>query len=466
MHRSNKVPFKGTLTSKAFSIFLALTLCVPTTLAGNLSHVRQAQADTSVPQEQSTGGDALDSAPDGDSVGEAADSAQAQDAPDSPALSPALDWGAQYQALMLSSKGLTVDVQKLIESARESGATLSSGDTQAQAAQSGESHPAGSQAAAPSGAAQSELPSTIPATLDLSFELDPSAWVGDSGANPSSGADQASATASLSASEHKAVVPGDWLSVELPKELKPADETLALDVFQNDEQGNATTVKIAEATWEGDKAKVTFTTPVDTASGAAPLYGQSAERATGADASMPLTLAASVQLPVVFSADLVQDAPSTFNWLLQQTASGSRSAQLCVPSRGEFLSLMGAAPSEGQPNAIAEDEVVGIHPSSKREGSASFVTLWADNNSGSRPSTTEMMNRQEYGLYFQVEGDDASYRLFETDSAGNCVVSQDAKRLLGMTQEDLDKLRNPDTDCFVRVDRKTTNSYEASASEL
>lgn len=382
MHRSNKVPFKGTLTSKAFSIFLALTLCVPTTLAGNLSHVRQAQADTSVPQEQSTGGDALDSAPDGDSVGEAADSAQAQDAPDSPALSPALDWGAQYQALMLSSKGLTVDVQKLIESARESGATLSSGDTQAQAAQSGESHPAGSQAAAPSGAAQSELPSTIPATLDLSFELDPSAWVGDSGANPSSGADQASATASLSASEHKAVVPGDWFSVELPKELKPADETLALDVFQNDEQGNATTVKIAEATWEGDKAKVTFTTPVDTASGAAPLNGQSAERATGADASMPSTLAASVQLPVVFSADLVQDAPSTFNWLLQQTASGSRSAQLCVPSRGEFLSLMGAAPSKEQPNATAEDEVIGIHPSSKREGSASFVTLWADNNSG------------------------------------------------------------------------------------
>ena len=173
MHRSNKVPFKGTLTSKAFSIFLALTLCVPTTLAGNLSHVRQAQADTSVPQEQSTGGDALDSAPDGASIGEAADSAQAQDAPDSPALSPALDWSAQYHALVLSSKGLTVDVEKLVESVRESGTALSSGDTQAQAAQSGESHPAGSQAAAPSGAAQSELPSTIPATLDLSFELAP-----------------------------------------------------------------------------------------------------------------------------------------------------------------------------------------------------------------------------------------------------------------------------------------------------
>lgn len=127
---------------------------------------------------------------------------------------------------------------------------------------------------------------------------------------------------------------------------------------------------------------------------------------------------------------------------------------------------MGAAPSEGQPNKTTEDVVVAIHPSSKREGSASFVTLWADNNSPSRPSTTEMMNRQEYSLYFKVEGDDASYRLFEMDSAGKCVVSQDAKRLLGMTQEDLDKLRNPDTDCFVRVDRKTTNSYEASASEL
>lgn len=476
MHRSNKVPFKGTLTSKAFSIFLALTLCVPTTLAGNLSHVRQAQADASVPQEQSTGGDALDGASDGASDGEAADPAQG--APDSPALSPALDWSAQHQALVLSSKGLTVDVQKLIESARESGATLSSGDIQAQATQSGESHSAGSQAAAPSGAAQNELPSTIPATLDLSFELDPSAWVGDSGAdsssgansssgtNPSSDIDQSPAAAPLGASEHKVVVPGDWFSVELPKELKPADETLALDVFQNDEQGNATTVKIAEATWEGDKAKVTFTTPVDTASGAAPLNDESADQATGADVSMPLTLAASVQLPVVFSANLVQDAPSTLNWLLQQTATESRSAELDVPSKGDLLSLMGAAPSEGQPNKTTEDVVVGIHPSSKREGSASFVTLWADNNSPSRPLTTKMMNGQEYSLYFKVEGDDASYRLFETDSEGNCVVSQDAQRLLGMTQEDLDELRNPDTDSFVRVDRKTTNSYEASASEL
>ena len=464
------MPFKGTLTSKAFSIFLALTLCVPTTLAGNLSHVRQAQADASVPQEQSTGGDALDGASDGASDGEASDSAQG--APDSPALSPALDWGAQYQALVLSSKGLTVDVEKLIESVRESGATLSSGDTQAQAAQSGESHPAGFQAAAPSGAAQSELPSTIPATLDFSFVLDPSAWVGDSGtdsssgANPSSDIDQSPAAAPLGSSEHKVVVPGDWFSVELPKELKPADGTLALDVFQNDEQGNATTVKIAKATWEDGKAKVTFTTPVDTASGAAPLNDESADQATGADVSMPLTLAASVQLPVVFSANLVQDAPSALNWLLQQTATESRSAELDVPSKGDLLSLMGAAPSEGQPNKTTEDVVVAIHPSSKREGSASFVTLWADNNSPSRPSTTDMMNRQEYSLYFQVEGDDASYRLFETDSAGNCVVSQDAKRLLGMTKEDLDKLRNPDTDSFVRVDRKTINSYEASASEL
>lgn len=458
------MPFKGTLTSKAFSIFLALTLCVPTTLAGNLSHVRQAQADTSAPQEQSTGGDALDGASDGASDGEAADPAQG--APGSPALSPALDWGTQYQALVLSSTGLTVDVQKLVESARESGATLSSGDTQAQAAQSGESHPAGSQAATPSGAVQNELPSTIPATLNLSFELDPSAWVGDSGANPSSDIDQSPAAAPLGASEHKVVVPGDWFSVELPKELKPADETLALDVFQNDEQGNATTVKIAEAKWEGDKAKVTFTTPVDTASGAAPHNDESADQATSADVSMPSTLAASVQLPVVFSANLVQDAPSALNWLLQQTATESRSAELDVPSKGDLLSLMGAAPSEGQPNKTTEDVVVAIHPSSKREGSASFVTLWADNNSPSRPSTTDMMNRQEYGLYFQVEGDDASYRLFEMDSAGNCVVSQDAQRLLGMTQEDLGSLRNPDTDSFVRVDRKTTNSYEASASEL
>lgn len=470
MHRSNKVPSKGTLTSKAFSIFLALTLCVPTTLAGNLSHVRQAQADTSAPQEQSTGGDVLDGASDGASDGEAADPAQG--APDSPALSPALDWSAQHQALVLSSKGLTVDVQKLVESARESGATHSSGDTQAQADQSGESHSVGSQAAAPSGAAQSELPSTIPATLDLSFKLDPSAWVGDSGtdsssgANPSSGTDQSPAAAPLGASEYKAVVPGDWFLVKLPEGLEIADEALALDVFQNDEQGNATTVKIAEATWEDGKAKVTFTTPVDTASGAAPLNDESADQAMGADVSMPLTLAASVQLPVVFSANLVQDAPSTLNWLLQQTATESRSAELDVPSKGDLLSLMGAAPSEGQPNKTTEDVVLAIHPSSKREGSASFVTLWADNNSPSRPLTTEMMNRQEYGLYFQVEGDDASYRLFETDGAGKCVVSQDAKRLLGMTQEDLDNLRNSETDSFVRVDRKTTNSYEASASEL
>ena len=463
MYRSNKAPFKGTLTSKAFSIFLALTLCVPTTLAGNLSHVRQAQADTSAPQEQSTSGDALDSASDGVSVDEAADSVQ--DAPESPTFASAFDWSAQYQALTLSSKGLKVDAQKLIDSARESGAAPSSGDTQVQAVQSGESQLVGSQMAAPSGAAQSELPSMIPATLDLSFELDPSAWIGDSDADLSAG-NQDSATASSGVSDRRVIVPGDWFSVKLPEGLEIADETLALDVFQNDEQGNATTVKIAEATWTGDKIKVSFVAPVDTSSDAAALDSQSMKQASSGDGPTTSTLAASVQLPVTFSSSLVQDTPSTLTWLLQQTATESRSAELYVPSKGDLLSLMGLVPNEGQSNSRTKDEVIKIQPSSKRDGAASFVTLWADNNSGSRPSTAEMMNRQEYGLYFQIEGDDTSYRLYETDNAGNHIVSQDAMRLLGMTQEDLDNLRNPDTDCIVQVARKSTNSYEASASEL
>ena len=463
MYRSNKAPFKGTLTSKAFSIFLALTLCVPTTLAGNLSHVRQAQADTSAPQEQSTSGDALDSASDGVSVDEAADSVQ--DAPESPTFASAFDWSAQYQALTLSSKGLKVDAQKLIDSARESGAAPSSGDTQVQAVQSGESQLVGSQMAAPSGAAQSELPSMIPATLDLSFELDPSAWIGDSDADLSAG-NQDSATASSGVSDRRVIVPGDWFSVKLPEGLEIADETLALDVFQNDEQGNATTVKIAEATWTGDKIKVSFVAPVDTSSDAAALDSQSMKQASSGDGPTTSTLAASVQLPVTFSSSLVQDTPSTLTWLLQQTATESRSAELYVPSKGDLLSLMGPVPNEGQSNSRTKDEVIKIQPSSKRDGAASFVTLWADNNSGSRPSTAEMMNRQEYGLYFQIEGDDTSYRLYETDNAGNHIVSQDAMRLLGMTQEDLDNLRNPDTDCIVQVARKSTNSYEASASEL
>ena len=120
MHRSNKVPFKGTLTSKAFSIFLALTLCVPTTLAGNLSHVRQAQADVSVPQEQSTGGDALDSAPDGASIGEAADSAQAQGAPDSPAFRPLLIGALGTRRSFCPRKGS----QSMCRSSRKARASL------------------------------------------------------------------------------------------------------------------------------------------------------------------------------------------------------------------------------------------------------------------------------------------------------------------------------------------------------
>ena len=50
-----------------------------------------------------------------------------------------------------------------------------------------------------------------------------------------------------------------------------------------------------------------------------------------------------------------------------------------------------------------------------------------------RPSANQLMNNCEYRIYFQVEGDDKQYCLFQTDDAGNSVLAEDAKRLLGMT---------------------------------
>lgn len=104
--------------------------------------------------------------------------------------------------------------------------------------------------------------------------------------------------------------------------------------------------------------------------------------------------------------------------------------------------------------------------SSDRGGKAEFTTVWADGNSAMRPSVNQLMNNCEYRIYFQVEGDDKQYRLFQTDDAGNSVLSEDAKRLLGMTQEQFEALRDPDNDRIIQVRQTQTNTYSVSANEL
>ena len=83
-----------------------------------------------------------------------------------------------------------------------------------------------------------------------------------------------------------------------------------------------------------------------------------------------------------------------------------------------------------------------------------------------RPSANQLMNNCEYRIYFQVEGDDKQYFLFQTDDAGNSVLSEDAKRLLGMTQEQFEALRDPDNDRIIQVRQTQTNTYSVSANEL
>lgn len=263
-HRVKRT-LKESMGYKVFAVFMAFTLCLPTTLTSNLTNMRQAQAATEAAQEYASvdGGDSaatgtdsiLDSssgAAQGSSSENSTDSADPADA--STSFGPAdganatvagngsaatdpshnadasqqnnaaaaqdesrkqalekTEWTNQFYALKLTSKGLVVDPVALKGSLQQASSQSKATEAPSQSENAEDKKQA------------DQLPASIPASLDLSFELDASKW------------NRADAGADESAPAHDAVVPGDWFTQALPEGFAVQDETAKLDVFQNDD---------------------------------------------------------------------------------------------------------------------------------------------------------------------------------------------------------------------------------------
>lgn len=503
-HRVKRT-LKESMGYKVFAVFMAFTLCLPTTLTSNLTNMRQAQAATEAAQEYASadGGDSaatgtdsiLDSssgAAQGSSSENSTDSADPTDAGTSSgsadganatvagngstATDPShnadasqqnnaataqdesrkqalekTEWTNQFYALKLTSKGLVVDPVALKDSLQQA-----SSQSKVTEAPSQSENAEGEKQAV-------QLPASIPASLDLSFELDASKW------------NRADAGADESAPAHDAVVPADWFTQALPEGFAVQDETAKFDVFQNDDGGNATTVKIATASWSNGKFKFEFCAPVDTVTGKPALDTEATAVEVNTEGATRTVLSASVSVPVSFDSQLAQDDESEIDWELQQGVPDDRSVKLSIPSKATLAFMAGLANTlggEGVPAAVsnAGDAAALVDSetflSSERGGKAEFTTVWADGNSAMRPSASQLMNNYEYRIYFQVEGDDKQYCLTQTDDAGNNVLSEDAKRLLGMTQEQFEALRDPGNDRIIQVKQTQTNTYSVSANEL
>lgn len=466
-----KRTLKESMGYKVFAVFMAFTLCLPTTLTSNLTNMRQAQAATEAAQEYASadGGDSaatdtdssFDSSSDaaqGSSSENSTDSADPTDADtssgpadgtnatvaenDLTATNPSrnadgtqqnnvgtaqdesrkqalekIEWTNQFNALNLTSKGLVVDPVALKDSLQQT-------PSQSKATE------APSQENAEYDQRAAQLPASVPASLDLSFTLDASKW------------NRADAGVDESALAHDAVVPGDWFTQALPEGFAVQDGTAKFDVFQNDDEGDAATVKIATASWSNGKLKFEFCAPVDAATGKPALDTEAIAAEVNTEGATRTILSASVSVPVFFDSQLAQDDESEICWELQQGAPCDRSVKLSIPSKAMLAFMAGLVNTLGGEGAVAAASNAGdaaapvdseTFLSSERGGKAEFTTVWADGNSAMRPSASKLMNNWEYRIYFQVEGDDKQYCLFQTDDAGNSVLSEDAKRLLGMT---------------------------------
>lgn len=381
-----KRTLKESMGYKVFAVFMAFTLCLPTTLTSNLTNMRQAQAATEAAQEfaSADGGDSaatdtdssfdssFDSSPDaaqGSSSENSTDSADPTDADtssgpadgtnatvaenDLTATDPSrnadgtqqnnvgtaqdesrkqalekIEWTNQFNALNLTSKGLVVDPVALKDSLQQ--APSQSKATEAPSRENAEHDQRAVQ-----------LPASVPASLDLSFALDASKW------------NRVDAGVDEFAPAHDAVVPGDWFTQALPEGFAVQDETAKFDVFQNDDEGNATTVKIATASWSNGKLKFEFCAPVDAATGKPALDTEAIAAEVNTEGATRTILSASVSVPVFFDSQLAQDDESEICWELQQGAPCDRSVKLSIPSKAMLAFMAGLVNTLGGEGAVA-----------------------------------------------------------------------------------------------------------------
>lgn len=272
-----------------------------------------------------------------------------------------------------------------------------------------------------------QLPSNIPATLKLQFELTP-------------GKDF--------------LLVDDWIELSLPSFL--SSENTQFDVFRLNEDGTETTEKIADAKIENGTLKITFIEAAATEDEQAVVRGF-------------------VDVPVSMASSMLGEEESEQSWVVQTAQDGTeRVIKLGLPTYNAVLdawnsihnplgmlgSTLGLSNGEvtaqnaGERDATT-DTTVTVAPGPFNYQVGSTIT-WCDNNYGKRPTPESL----EDGFIPQYSLDGVNYNDL-VDENGN--VTQQAKEDLHLDDAAVYGIQNSD---LIQITQTSVNTYEVLTAAL
>ncbi|MGE9980712.1 SpaA isopeptide-forming pilin-related protein [Collinsella sp. SGI.184] len=255
-----------------------------------------------------------------------------------------------------------------------------------------------------------------------------------------------------------ALLEGDTFTVDLPAgltfdlasaKLQDHDGIKRIALYRLDAEGNTTRIRLGYAQLTASKLTVAFATPHD--------------EQTDADLSFEAQESFAVDADVLLDSALLKDEESTLDWAIQQTQTeGVRTCELTIPARSHVEELLGIDRADASPTVAvtaagtSQDPVSAVTPVDSYGSKITFTTLWADNNNANRPSAEALQKRNEYRVFYSLDGGKTYVAL--TKDGDN--LSDEAAAQLGFTQGTLDAAKTDGH--LVSVAASTVSEYEAS----
>ncbi|MGO5296187.1 SpaA isopeptide-forming pilin-related protein [Collinsella sp. LCP21S3_A9] len=255
-----------------------------------------------------------------------------------------------------------------------------------------------------------------------------------------------------------ALLEGDTFTVDLPAgltfdldsaKLQDHDGIKRIALYRLDAEGNTTRIRLGYAQLTASKLTVAFATPHD--------------EQTDADLSFEAKESFAVDADVLLDSALLKDEESTLDWAIQQTQTeGVRTCELTIPARSHVEGLLGIDRADASSTVAVtaagtfQDPVSAVTPVDSYGSKITFTTFWADNNNVNRPSAEALQNRNEYRVFYSLDGGKTYVAL--TKDGDN--LSDEAAAQLGFTQETLDAAKTDGH--LVSVAASTVSEYEAS----
>ena len=255
-----------------------------------------------------------------------------------------------------------------------------------------------------------------------------------------------------------ALLEGDTFNVDLPAgltfdldsaKLQDNDGIKRIALYRLDAEGNTTRIRLGYAQLTASKLTVAFATPHD--------------EQTDADLSFEAKESFAVDVDVLLDSALLKDEESTLDWAIQQTQTeGVRTCELTIPARSHVEGLLGIDRADASSTVAvtvagtSQDPVSAVTPVGSYGSKITFTTFWADNNNVNRPSAQALQNRNEYRVFYSLDGGKTYVAL--TKDGDN--LSDEAATQLGFTQETLDAAKTDGH--LVSVAASTVSEYEAS----